>query len=57
MLKRLQQATSQAMELDERVFLMGQLVDYKGGVFGPRPDCRKSLAPREFGIFQLRRVS
>jgi pyruvate/2-oxoglutarate/acetoin dehydrogenase E1 component len=30
----LQQATSQAMELDERVFLMGQLVDYKGGVFG-----------------------
>jgi pyruvate dehydrogenase E1 component beta subunit len=30
----LQQAMSQAMELDERVFLMGQLVDYRGGVFG-----------------------
>jgi pyruvate dehydrogenase E1 component beta subunit len=30
----LQQAMSQAMELDERVFLAGQLVDYRSGVFG-----------------------
>ncbi|HUO44198.1 MAG TPA: transketolase C-terminal domain-containing protein [Burkholderiales bacterium] len=30
----LQQGMSQAMELDERVFLAGQLVDYKSGVFG-----------------------
>lgn len=28
------QALSQAMELDDRVFILGQLVDYKPGVFG-----------------------
>jgi pyruvate dehydrogenase E1 component beta subunit len=30
----LQQGLSQAMELDDRVFVLGQLVDYKPGVFG-----------------------
>jgi pyruvate/2-oxoglutarate/acetoin dehydrogenase E1 component len=30
----LKQGLSQAMELDDRVFVLGQLVDYKPGVFG-----------------------